>query len=214
MNCRLGTVVRVVQQLCQSEVQYLHLTGRGDHHVTRLDVSMNYVAGMGRCQRVGDLNGYQQRALQLQRMSVHQLAHVASFNILHGDEVVSFSLIKIEDGADVGMIEGRGQAGFAFKAMKVCFSCSQFGRQNFYYYGAAEFSVGSFVNSSLPADAELFENLVIAERLSNHGFWSAVTCHRFGLPRLDAAPFKSPPRTPWSRHVATEPSGDKSPHFI
>src|SRR6185503_10232100 len=168
MNCRLGTVVRVVQQLCQSEVQYLHLTGRCDHHVTRLDVSMNYVPGMRRCQRVGDLNRYQQRALQLQRMPVHQLAHVASFNILHGDEVVSFSFIKIEDGADVGMIEGRGQACFAFEAMKVCFSCSQLGRQNLYYNGPTQFSVGSLVNSSLPAHTELFENLIIAERFSNH----------------------------------------------
>src|SRR6185295_10631072 len=168
MNRGLRTVVRVVQQLCQSEIQYLHLTGRRDHHVTRLDVSMNYVPGMRRCQRVGDLNGDQQRALQLQWMSVHQLPYVASFNILHRDEVVSFSLIEIEDGADVGMIEGRGQACFAFKAMKICFSCSQLGRQHFYYYRAPQFSVGSFVNSSLPTHAELFENLVIAERLSNH----------------------------------------------
>ena len=38
-------------------------------------------------------------------MPVHQLPHVASFNVLHGDKVVPFGFVEIEDGADVGMVE-------------------------------------------------------------------------------------------------------------
>ena len=41
-------------------------------------------------------------------------------------------------------------------------------------------------------------------------FWSAVTCHRFGLRRLDAA--ISPIDSLSGREVATNQSGDRSPH--
>ena len=61
---------------------------------------------MSRCrQRVGDLDSDQQSTLELERMAVHQLPHVATLDVLHRDEVVSFSLVEIKDGADVGMIE-------------------------------------------------------------------------------------------------------------
>ena len=65
---------------------------------------------------VGNLDGDQQRALQLEWMPVYKLPHVLSFDVLHGDEVMSFSFVEIEDGADVWMIERGGEPGFAFKA--------------------------------------------------------------------------------------------------
>ena len=41
--------------------------------------------------------------------------------------------------------------------------------------------------------------------------WSAVTCHRFGPGRLDAQLFDRSNVTR-SRQVATDQSGDRSPH--
>ena len=61
-------------------------------------------------------------------------------------------------------------AGFALEAFEVCFFRSQFGRQDFNDDGAAEFPISRFVNCALPAHAELFEDFVIAEGLSNHDF--------------------------------------------
>jgi len=33
------------------------------------------------------------------------LSHIATFDVLHGDEVVTFGFVEIEDGADVGVVE-------------------------------------------------------------------------------------------------------------
>ena len=123
---------------------------------------MNDASRMRGGQRVGDLNGNQQRALQVERVAIHELTHVATLDVLHGDEVVAFSFVEIEDGADVWMIERGRQPRFAFKAPKVCFARGQFRGQDFDDYGAAELAIRRFVNCALPADAELFEDLVVA----------------------------------------------------
>src|SRR5712691_2296650 len=117
---------------------------------------------------VGNLDANQEGAFQLKRMAAHKLAHIATFDVLHGDEVNSFNFIEVEYSADVWMIERRGESCLAFKALQVCFSCSQLGRQNFNDHRAAEFSIGGFVNCALPADAELLEDLIIAQKLSDH----------------------------------------------
>src|SRR6267143_3068611 len=122
---------------------------------------MNDATSMRSRERVSDLNSNQKRGPQLQRMSIHQLPHVATLDVLHGDEVVALGFIEIEDGGDVWMIERRGQPRLAFKAPEVSFPGSQLRRQDFDYHCAAKFSVGSFVDSALPAHAELLENFVV-----------------------------------------------------
>src|SRR5437016_13903288 len=47
---------------------------------------------------------------------------------------------------------------------------------------------------------------------AGHLIWSAVTCHRFGLRRPGAVVLKVDSSEPWSRQVATDQSGDRSPH--
>lgn len=123
---------------------------------------------MSRGECVGNLNGDQERALQLERVPANQLPYVATFDVLHGDEVVSFGFVEIEDSADVWMIERGGEARFALKALEVCFSGGQLSGQDFDYNRAAKLSVRSFVHGALPANAELFENLVISQELSDH----------------------------------------------
>src|SRR5688500_2813805 len=98
----------VFQQLRQSEIQYLDLSRGCDHHVAGFDVAMNYSARMGGCQCVSDLESDQDGALQLQWMTVDELAHIAALNVLHRDEVVSFNLIEIKNSADVWVIERGG----------------------------------------------------------------------------------------------------------
>ena len=79
-----------------------------------------------RCgQGVGNLKANQQSAFQIERMPVHELAHVAALDVLHGDEVMPFSFIEIEDGADVWMIERRGEPRFAFETPQVGFARGQ-----------------------------------------------------------------------------------------
>src|SRR6185436_1854575 len=168
MNSRLRTVVTIVQQFCQTKIKNLYLTGRRDHHVSRFDVAMDDVSRMRGGQGVCNLDGDQKRALQLERMAVDELPDVSTFDVLHGDEVEAFRFVKVEDGADVGMVERRSEARFAFKAAQVCFAGSQFGGQNFDDDGAAQLAVSGFVNRALTADADLFENFIVAKRFADH----------------------------------------------
>ena len=101
-------------------------------------------------------------------MSADELSHVATFDVLHGDEVVSFSFVEIEDGGDVWMIERRGESSFALEAFKVCFLGSELRRENFDDDSAAEFCIGRFVDSALSAYAELLQNLITAEGFADH----------------------------------------------
>ena len=122
---------------------------------------MDYSLRVRHGQRVGHLNRDRERALELQRLAVYQLAHVAAGNVLHRDEVDAVDDVEIEDGADVGVIQRRGQARLALKAFQVGFFGSQFFGQNFDDHRAAQFGVDGFIDRSLPARAELLENLVI-----------------------------------------------------
>jgi hypothetical protein len=56
-------------------------------------------------ERISNLNGDRQGAAEIERSSIHQLAHVLALDILHGDEVDAFNVVEIEDGTDVRMVE-------------------------------------------------------------------------------------------------------------
>ena len=45
------------------------------------------------------------------------ITKIGAFEQLHGEKSASFMLANLIDGADVGMIEGRGGARFAFKTL-------------------------------------------------------------------------------------------------
>ena len=47
---------------------------------------------------------------------------------------------------------------------------------------------------------------------AGHLIWSAVTCHRFSLQRPGAVVLSVDSSESWSRQVATDQSGDRSPH--
>src|SRR5947207_8432238 len=110
-----------INQLCQAEVEDLYLTRRRDHDVAGFDIAMNYAAFMRSGERISHLDGDGQSAAEIEWPSVHQLAHVLAFNVLHGDEVDAFDVVEIEDGADVWMVEGGRETRFALETFEVGF---------------------------------------------------------------------------------------------
>ena len=103
---------------------------------------MNDAARVCRRQRIGDLHSYQKSAAQLQRPTSNQLPDVASFDVLHRDEMQPIGLVQIEDGTNIRMVQRGGEAGFAFKALEVGFFYRKLGGQNFDDNGAAQLVVG------------------------------------------------------------------------
>ena len=56
-----------------------------------------------------------------ERSTGDELAHVLAFDVLHCDEVNAVNFVEIEDGADVWMVQRRGETCFAFKSFEVGF---------------------------------------------------------------------------------------------
>src|SRR6185369_4098513 len=104
MNSRSASGV-FVQQFGKTKIEHLRLALAGDHHVAGFDIAMNYSLGMSGGESVGYLDRYGKRALQLQRLAVDQLAHVATRNVLHRNEVDAVDDVEIENCADVGVVQ-------------------------------------------------------------------------------------------------------------
>src|SRR5918993_5580893 len=118
MNAR-GARGIVVQQFRQTKVEYLRLAFVVDHYIAGLDVAMDDSLRVGHCQRVRNLNRDRQSALELQRLSINQLPHIATGNVLHRNKVDTVDFVEIEDGADVWMVQRRRQPRLAFEAFEV-----------------------------------------------------------------------------------------------
>jgi hypothetical protein len=64
------------------------------------------------------LNSRVEKQIQLERASGDAFAKCLAFQKLHGDEGAAFVLADFVNGADVGMVERGGGAGFALKALE------------------------------------------------------------------------------------------------
>src|SRR5215208_5201534 len=121
---------------------------------------MNDAATVRCCQCIGDLQSDQQRGLQFKRTDV------LTFYKLHGDEMNALYFVQIVDGADVWMVQRRGEARFAFKSLEVCFFRAKLRRYYLDDDRVAQLEVGSFVDRALPAHAELVRDAIVAERFT------------------------------------------------
>ena len=79
---------------------------------------MHDAVAVGGIQGIGDLNGQIEQFIQRQWMAREVLIERLALHQLHSDEVLAFGLADLVNGADVGMVEGRGGAGFLGKALQ------------------------------------------------------------------------------------------------
>src|SRR5690349_11335817 len=106
-------------QLCETKVEHLHRSGTRDHHVSRLDISMCNATTVCRCESVCCLNRNRERLPQIEWLTVDELSHVATFDVLHCDELNVADFVQAEDRADVWVVQRRCELGFAFEASEI-----------------------------------------------------------------------------------------------
>ena len=103
--------------------------------------------------------------------------------MLHRDKVQTFDFIKIEDSANVRMIQRRSQPRFPIESFEICLFRGQLRRQHFEHHGAAQFGVGRFIDRALSAGADFMGDFVVAEGLPDHA-WRYLTPNLAELQRL------------------------------
>ena len=87
-------------------------------NIRRLDVPMNDAAGVRSVERVGNLDAERQERVELHRAAGDQVLERRTVEELHDEEGASPVFIDVVDGADVGMIQGRGCFSLAAEALQ------------------------------------------------------------------------------------------------
>ena len=81
-------------------------------------------------------------------------------------------LANFVDGADVGVIQGRGGTGFAAETFERLRVVGEFVGQKLQGYEAAKLVVFGLVDHAHPAPAQLVDNAVVRDGLTDHGIGS------------------------------------------
>ncbi len=91
-----------------------------------------------------------------------------AIQVLHGDEGLAILFANVVDGADVGMVEGRGRLGLAAKALQDLAVLGDVFREEFQSDEAIEPGVFGLVNHTHAATTQLFNNAVVRDGLADH----------------------------------------------
>ena len=91
-----------------------------------------------------------------------------AFQQFHGDEVASAVLADLVDGADIGVVQGGGGAGFALKTVECQGIFFRLGRQELERDMAAQVDVLGLVHHAHSSAAQLREDTVVRDGLADH----------------------------------------------
>ena len=87
---------------------------------------------------------------------------------LHGDEGLAILFADVVDGADVRMVQGGCGLGFALEAGQRLRVAGHFLGQKLEGHKAVQTRVFRFVDDAHPAAAQLLDNAVVRNRLTQH----------------------------------------------
>ena len=121
----------VARHFRQPEVQNLRVPALGDEDIGGLDVAMDDALGVGRVQRVGDLDSSDSNASVSSGLPGDAMLQSFAIQELHGDERLAVLLADLVNRADIGMIQRRSCLCFTPKAFERCGSLATSSGRNF-----------------------------------------------------------------------------------
>ena len=161
--------IRGRQHFREAEVEHLGLTAIGDHDVGWFDVAMDDSRGMGDRERVGNLLGELDRALQGQAGPGNHLVERTAAHELHDEEVDPVGVIHFVDRDDVRVVERRCGPGLPEKAVAAIAIASRVGGNHLDGHNTAQTRVGRPIDDTHAALADAVFDLVVREGRPDHG---------------------------------------------
>ena len=128
---------------------------------------MNDAFGVRGFQSVGNFDGQRNKRLHLHRASVDNLLERGALEIFHGDKRLGTVFADVVDGTNIGVIQRRSGFGFATETTEGLWIASDIVRKKFQRNETVQALVLRLVNHSHAAAAELFEDEVMRDSLSD-----------------------------------------------
>jgi hypothetical protein len=163
-----------IQLARQPEVEDLDQAAVGQHHIGRLQVAMEDAQLVRRGEPVGDLDARRKRQLQARRPLGNHLVQRLARNVLHHDVSFVFAarfrrcLAHIVDGADVGVVDGRGQPRLAQLRRPHLLQRQRPALQQFQHHRPLKQCVRGQIHHARPACADLAQKLVVPDCAALH----------------------------------------------
>ena len=129
---------------------------------------MDDALGVRDAQRVGELDADVEHLGDLHRPAGHALAERLAAQQLHHDERRRLVHADVVDGADAGMAQGAGRAGFEPESIERLLILDGVGGQDLQRHLPAQPFVLGQIHDAHPARAERPENPIVREGLSDH----------------------------------------------
>jgi hypothetical protein len=129
---------------------------------------MGDALGMRRVESVGNLDGEIQQRLSLKGFTFDAVLQRLALQQFHGNEGLPIVFVNFVNGANVGVIEGRGCLGFALETLERLMVLRQSLRQELQGDEAMQLGVFGLIDHTHPAAAQLLQNTVVRNRLAQH----------------------------------------------
>ncbi len=111
----------------------------GNEEIGGLDIAMNNTLRVRGIKRIGNFNAECKKLIEFQGAAADEVLECGAIQKFHHEERFLFVFGNFMDGADVGVIEGRGGARFTSEAFKRLRVTGEMVGKKFQGDGAAEF---------------------------------------------------------------------------
>jgi hypothetical protein len=156
-------VVAVGEQLGDTEVQYLHVPFRRQHHVRRLQISMHDATLVRLGERVGDLDADRRRLAGGERRSGEPRGERFPGHALHDEIRQAVDLEHVEQCGDSGMRQARERERLPAEAHPARLVAEGLRRQRLDRHVALQSRVARAIHDAHPAGTEPLHHLVGSE---------------------------------------------------
>ena len=171
------------------------MAAAGDEQIRRLDVAVDDPGGVRGLERVGDLDRERQQQIGLERAPGDAMLQRRPVEELHDEERAAVLLADVVDGADVGVIQRRRGPRLAAESGQRLGIVGEVGRQELQRDEALQPRVLGFVHDAHAAAAQLLDDAVVRERLTDQRIGAGLdVIAAAAIRRAGARPDRSPER--------------------